>query len=140
MDNIEKLIERNVKYIRYALIGLAQLSGLSCLERPDNNVFLFLFLYYTEFSQHKIGIDKENKKGERLFTIITLGISVIIDCVWLGIFGGSNILSRIIGIIEVIVKLGFIGVLIARFISKGKTQIMDPNSASDRFNKLEEEE
>ena len=138
MDNLQKMIESNEKVIGYFVIGCIALAGLNCIERPDYNFFLYLFIYYTMIKKHKFQPEAKYITNERMFITFTLIVSFVIDFLWIMIYKNKNVkLSILLSWIEIIIKIPIFAIVFVMWIGNNKTVNLQNNP---HFDKLDEEE
>ena len=106
MERISTILKSNEKIIGYSLIGSCVIAGLNCLERPDYNLFLYLFIYYTMFSSgHTVKIQPSLQRNERMLATYVFAISMIIDILWVIFYKGSGLqIAMILSYIEIGIK------------------------------------
>lgn len=106
MERISNMLKANEKIIGYTLLGGCGLAGLNCLERPDYNLFLYLFIYFTMFSSgHSIQIQPVMQRTERMYATYVFGISIIVDFLWVIMYKGTgNGLAMMLTYIEIGLK------------------------------------
>ena len=137
MDNLKNMIESNHKAIGYFVIGCIALAGLNCIERPDYNFFLYLFIYYTIIKKHKFQPEAKYITNERMFLTFTLIVSFVIDFIWIMIYKNKNVnLSILLSWIEIIVKVPIFAIVVIMWLGSDKKVFKE----NDNFEKLDEEE
>ena len=95
MDKVYNLLKNQAKAVNVFLLLCAGFSSLITLERPDYNLFLFLFVAFSIF--WKIPQYKLNPKFiifERMLCTMTMTISLLVDLIW--IFTHKDINSSLI--------------------------------------------
>ena len=113
MDKIYKILKSNSKLCNIFLICCAGFSSLITLERPDYNLFLFLFVAFSIFwKQNQTKTNPKVISFERILCIITMTCSLLVDLIW--IFTHKGINSSIIiyfSWIEFFLKIFIIGLV-----------------------------
>ena len=95
MDKVYNLLKNQAKAVNAFLLLCAGFSSVITLERPDYNLFLFLFVAFSIF--WKIPQYKCNPKYiifERMLCTMTMTISLLVDLIW--IFTHKDINSSLI--------------------------------------------
>ena len=95
MDKVYNLLKNQAKAVNVFLLLCTGFSSLITLERPDYNLFLFLFVAFSIF--WKIPQYKVNPKYiifERMLCTMTMTISLLVDLIW--IFTHKDINSSLI--------------------------------------------
>ena len=84
MEKAYEHLKTHSNLIGSIILCCAAFSSVITLERPDYNLFLFVFIAYTMFS-------KENELKsirnviilERMFFTIVFFLSLVVDCIWI---------------------------------------------------------
>ena len=113
MEKIYQTLKIRSNLIGSIILGCAAFSSIITLERPDYNLFLFVFIAYTMFwKENELKpIQKIITLERRLFTFV-LTISLLVDLIW--IFTHSNLSSSFIiylSWIEFFIKILVVGVV-----------------------------
>ena len=113
MDKVYNILKARSNLIGSIILGCAAFSSIITLERPDYNLFLFVFIVYTMFwKENELKpIQKIITLERRLFTFV-LTISLLVDLIW--IFTHSNLSSSFIiylSWIEFFIKILVVGVV-----------------------------
>ena len=115
MDNIYKVLKSKSNMVYMFLLGCIAFSSIITLERPDYNLFLFLFVAFSMFWNKPISRLNPNPKliiFERMLCTITMTASLLVDLIWL--FSHSEINSSLIisfSWIEFFIKILVIGIV-----------------------------
>ena len=83
MDKVYNILKARSNLIGSIILGCAAFSSIITLERPDYNLFLFVFIAYTMFWKED-GL-KTNQKIinlERMLLTFVLIISLLVDVIW----------------------------------------------------------
>ena len=111
MDKIYKLLKTHSKIVNTFLIFCAGFSSIITLERPDYNLFLFLFVAFSMFwEQSQTRPNPKLIAFERILCTLTMTVSLLADLLW--IFTHKGINSSIIiyfSWIEFFLKIFIIG-------------------------------
>ena len=113
MEKLYQTLKTRSNLISSIILGCAAFSSIITLERPDYNLFLFVFIAYTMFWEENElkPIQKIMTLERRLFTFV-LTISLLVDLIW--IFTHSNLSSSFIiylSWIEFFIKILVVGVV-----------------------------
>ena len=113
MEKVYQTLKTRSNLICSIILGCAAFSSIITLERPDYNLFLFVFIAYTMFWEENElkPIQKIITLERRLFTFV-LTISLLVDLIW--IFTHSNLSSSFIiylSWIEFFIKILVVGVV-----------------------------
>ena len=113
MEKLYQTLKTRSNLISSIILGCAAFSSIITLERPDYNLFLFVFIAYTMFWEENElkPIQKIITLERRLFTFV-LTISLLVDLIW--IFTHSNLSSSFIiylSWIEFFIKILVVGVV-----------------------------
>ena len=113
MEKLYQTLKTRSNLISSIILGCAAFSSIITLERPDYNLFLFIFIAYTMFWEENElkPIQKIITLERRLFTFV-LTISLLVDLIW--IFTHSNLSSSFIiylSWIEFFIKILVVGVV-----------------------------
>ena len=113
MDKIYKIIKSQSKIINVFLMCCAGFSAIITLERPDYNLFLFIFVAFSIFwNQSQARLNPKLIDFERMLCTITMTASLLVDLIW--IYTHKEINSYIIiyfSWIEFFVKIFVIGIV-----------------------------
>ena len=113
MDKIHKIIKSQSKIINIFLMCCAGFSAIITLERPDYNLFLFIFVAFSIFwNQSQARLNPKLIDFERMLCTITMTASLLVDLIW--IYTHKEINSYIIiyfSWIEFFVKIFVIGIV-----------------------------
>ena len=113
MDSIYKLLKKQAKLANIFLLACVGFSSIITLERPDYNLFLFLFVAFSIFWKNPRS--RPNPKlivFERMLCTITMTASLLVDLIW--IYTHKDINSSFIifmSWIEFFVKIFIIGIV-----------------------------
>ena len=113
MDKVYKLLKSQAKFANVFLLICVGFSSIITLERPDYNLFLFLFVAFSIF--WKTPSSRPNPKliiFERMLCTITMTASLLVDLIW--IFTHKSINSSLIifmSWIEFFIKIVIIGIV-----------------------------
>ena len=141
MDKAYKILKNQSKIVNIFLMFCVGFSSIITLERPDYNLFLFLFVAFSMFWEQ--GQSKQNPKiiiFERMLFTFTMTLSLFVDLIWILTHNGINS-SFIIFFswIEFFIKICVI--LIVFIMWKGYSkQCSTEDIEGTGFNNLEEEE
>jgi hypothetical protein len=58
MDKIKNLVNLHKDKLNFALLGCAIVAAINCLERPDYNIFVYLYMYYVWFMMNDMKVKK----------------------------------------------------------------------------------
>ena len=112
MDKLYNFLKSKSKFINTFLICCAGFSSIITLERPDYNLFLFLFVAFSIFwNQSQTGINSKLISFERMLCTLVMTISLLGDLIW--IFTHKGINSSIViyfSWIEFFIKIFVIGI------------------------------
>ena len=113
MEKIYQILKTRSNLIGSIILGCAAFSSIITLERPDYNLFLFIFIAYTMFWKENESkpIQKVITLERMLFTFV-LTISLLVDLIW--IFTHSNLSSSFIiylSWIEFFIKILVVGIV-----------------------------
>ncbi len=115
MDSIYKSLKTNSNMVYMFLLGCIGFSSIITLERPDYNLFLFLFVAFSMFWNKSSSRPNPNPRliiFERMLCTITMTASLLVDLIWLSSHSGINS-SLIISLswIEFFIKIFVIGIV-----------------------------
>ena len=115
MDNIYKVLKSKSNMVYMFLLGCIGFSSIITLERPDYNLFLFLFVAFSMFWNKSSSRPNPKPKliiFERMLCTITMTASLLVDLIWLSSHSGINS-SLIISFswIEFFIKILVIGIV-----------------------------
>ncbi len=141
MDKIYKLLKSHSKIVNTFLICCAGFSSIITLERPDYNLFLFLFVAFSMFwDQSQTRPNPKLIAFERILCTLTMTVSLLADLLW--IFTHKGINSSIIiyfSWIEFFIKI--LVILIVYIMWQGyKKEGNTADIEGTGFNQFEEEE
>ena len=112
MDSAYKILKSRSNLLGSILLCCAAFSSIITLERPDYNLFLFIFIAYTMFwKQNELKPGNKIISLERMLFTLILSVSLLVDLIW--ILTHSNISSSFIiylSWIEFFVKILVVGV------------------------------
>ena len=141
MDKVYNLLKSHSMLVNTLLLLCAGFSAIITLERPDYNLFLFLFVAFSMFwNQSRTKINPKIIAFERILCTITMTVSLLVDLIW--IWTHKEINSSIIiyfSWIEFFIKIFVIGIVYIMWQGIKK----EGNSADIEgtgFKQLEEEE
>ena len=141
MDKIYKLIKSQSKFVNIFLICCAGFSSIITLERPDYNLFLFLFVAFSIFwNQSQTRLNPKLIDFERMLCTITMAASLLVDLIW--IYTHNEINSSIIiffSWIEFFIKILVIGIVFVMWQGYRRERTMADIEGTG-FRGLEEEE
>ena len=150
MERISNILKSNEKIIGYSLIGSCVIAGLNCLERPDYNLFLYLFIYYTMLSSvHTVKIQPSLQRNERMLATYVFAISMIIDILWVIFYKGSGLqIAMILSYIEIGIKFLLLFALVVMWQGTKTQGLLDSNQKDiegqaqqkDGFNAFKDEQ
>ena len=115
MDSIYKTLKTKSNMVYMFLLGCIGFSSIITLERPDYNLFLFLFVAFSMFWNKSNSRPNPNPRliiFERMLCTITMTASLLVDLIWL--FSHSGINSSLIisfSWIEFFIKILVIGIV-----------------------------
>ena len=139
MEGLARTIKNNENVIGYALLGGVGLTVISCLERSDFNLFLFIFVFYTTYSSgHQAKVIPQFESTELMLTSFMFAFSVVIDLLWVCLYRHSvSGIVCVVNYIEIILKV-IIGIcLMITWIGGKKKEPLTSNSSY--FKELKEE-
>ena len=91
MDKIYKLLKSHSKIVNTFLICCAGFSSIITLERPDYNLFLFLFVAFSMFwDQSQTRPNPKLIAFERILCTLTMTVSLLADLLWIFTHKGIN--------------------------------------------------
>lgn len=139
MEGIATTIKNNENIIGYVLLGGVGLTVISCLERSDFNLFLFIFVFYTVYSSgHQAKVIPQIESSELMLTSFMFVFSIVIDLLWVVFY--RNAVSGVVCVvnyIEIGIKV-FIGMcLVITWMGGRKKEPLTTNSSY--FKELREE-
>ena len=113
MDKVYKVLKNQAKLANIFLLLCVGFSAIITLERPDYNLFLFLFVAFSIFWKNTHS--KTNPKliiFERMLCTMTMTLSLLVDLIWIFTHKGFNS-SLIIYMswIEFFIKIVIIGIV-----------------------------
>ena len=113
MDKVFQLLKKHSNLIGNIILGCAAFSSIITLERPDYNLFLFVFIAYTMFwKENELQPNQKIITLERMLFTLVLTVSLIVDLIW--IFTHSNLNSSFIiylSCIEFFIKILVAGIV-----------------------------
>ena len=141
MDSAYKFLKSHNKIVNIFLLCCVGFSAIITLERPDYDLFLFLFVAFSMFwSQDQPKMNPKIIIFERMLCTFTMSLSLFVDLIW--ILTHNNINSSIIiyfSWIQFFIKIFVIFIVFIMW--KGyKKERGDANIEGTGFNELEEEE
>jgi len=141
MDSFYKFLKTNSNMIYMFLLGCIGFSSIITLERPDYNLFLFVFVAFSMFWNKSPS--KSNPKliiFERMLCTITMTASLLVDLIWLFSHSGINS-SLIISLswIEFFIKIFVIGIVFVMW-QGSKKEGLTADIEGTGFKEFEEEE
>ena len=140
MDKAYKILKSQAKLVNIFLLLCAGFSSIITLERPDYNLFLFLFVAFSIFWKNtQTRPNPKLIKFERMLCAITMTLSLLVDLIWIFTHKGINS-SFIIYMcwIEFFVKIFVIGIVFIMWQGYNKEGAIAELEGTD-FNQLEEE-
>ena len=141
MDNLYKALKSKSNIVNIFLLICVGFSAIITLERPDYNLFLFLFVAFSMFWNKSQS--RPNPKlitFERMLCTITMAASLIVDLIWIS--SHSEINSSLIiflSWIEFFVKIIIIGIAFIMWQGYKKEGLNSDNEGTG-FKEFEEEE
>ena len=95
MEKIYEFLKKRSNLIGSIILGCAAFSSIITLERPDYNLFLFVFIAYTMFwKENELKPIQKIINLERMLFTFVLTISLLVDLIW--ILTHSNLNSSFI--------------------------------------------
>ena len=95
MEKIYEFLKKRSNLIGSIILGCAAFSSIITLERPDYNLFLFVFIAYTMFwKESELKPIQKIINLERMLFTFVLTISLLVDLIW--ILTHSNLNSSFI--------------------------------------------
>ena len=140
MDKVYNILKARSNLIGSIILGCAAFSSIITLERPDYNLFLFVFIAYTMFWKEE-GL-KTNQKIinlERMLLTFVLIISLLVDVIWA--LSHSNLNSSFIiylSWIELVIKIFVIFIVYVMW-QGYKNESSQPELEGTGFKQFEEE-
>ena len=143
MDSFYKALKTNSNMVYMFLLGCIGFSSIITLERPDYNLFLFLFVAFSMFWNKSSSRPNPKPKliiFERMLCTITMTASLLVDLIWLSSHSGINS-SLIISLswIEFFIKIFVIGIVFVMW-QGYKKEGVTADIEGTGFRGLEEEE
>ena len=141
MDKVYNLLKSQSKLVNTFLICCAGFSAILTLERPDYNLFLFLFVAFSMFwNQAQSKVNPKIISFERILCTITMTASLLVDLLWIWTHKGINS-SFIIFFswIEFFIKIFVIGIVYIMW-QGSKKEVNTGDIEGTGFNKFEEED
>ena len=141
MDKAYNFFKSHTSLISTILLGCAAFSSIITLERPDYNLFLFLFVAFSIFWKNTHS--KTNPKiiiFERMLCTMTMTLSLLVDLIWIFTHKGINS-SLIIYMswIEFFIKI-FVIVIVFIMWQGYKKESSTTDGEGTGFRELEEED
>ena len=141
MDSLYKFLNTNSSTVYMLLLGCIGFSSIITLERPDYNLFLFLFVAFSMFWNKSPS--RPNPKliiFERMLCTITMSASLLVDLIWLSSHSGINS-SLIVSLswIEFFIKIVVIGIVFVMW-QGYKKEGLTADIEGTGFKEFEEEE
>ena len=141
MDNIYKLLKTKASLVNVLLLGCVGFSSIITLERPDYNLFLFLFVAFSIFWKNsQLSPNPKIIAFERMLCTITMTASLLVDLIW--IYTHKEINSSYIiymSWIEFFIKIIIIGIVYIMW-QGYKKEGYTANIEGTGFKQFEEEE
>ncbi len=140
MDKVYNILKARSNMIGSIILGCAAFSSIITLERPDYNLFLFVFIAYTMFWKED-GL-KTNQKIinlERMLLTFVLIISLLVDVIWT--LSHSNLNSSFIiylSWIELVIKI-FVIIIVFVMWQGNKSERSKSELEGTGFKEFEEE-
>ena len=140
MDKVYNILKARSNLIGSIILGCAAFSSIITLERPDYNLFLFVFIAYTMFWKED-GL-KTNQKIinlERMLLTFVLIISLLVDVIWA--LSHSNLNSSFIiylSWIELVIKI-FVIIIVFVMWKGNKKESSQSELEGTGFKQFEEE-
>ena len=140
MDKVYNNLKARSNLIGSIILGCAAFSSIITLERPDYNLFLFVFIAYTMFWKED-GL-KTNQKIinlERMLLTFVLIISLLVDVIWT--LSHSNLNSSFIiylSWIELVIKI-FVIIIVFVMWQGNKSESSKSELEGTGFKEFEEE-
>ena len=143
MDSFYKALKTNSNMVYMFLLGCIGFSSIITLERPDYNLFLFLFVAFSMFWNKSSSRPNPKPKliiFERMLCTITMTASLLVDLIWLSSHSGINS-SLIISLswIEFFIKILVIGIVFVMW-QGYKKEGVTADIEGTGFKQFEEEE
>ena len=143
MDSFHKALKTNSNMVYMFLLGCIGFSSIITLERPDYNLFLFLFVAFSMFWNKSSSRPNPKPKliiFERMLCTITMTASLLVDLIWLSSHSGINS-SLIISLswIEFFIKIFVIGIVFVMW-QGYKKEGVTADIEGTGFKQFEEEE
>ena len=143
MDKVYKLLKAQAKFANIFLLLCVGFSSIITLERPDYNLFLFLFVAFSMFWNKSSSRPNPKPKliiFERMLCTITMTASLLVDLIWLSSHSGINS-SLIISLswIEFFIKIFVIGIVFVMW-QGYKKEGVTADIEGTGFKQFEEEE
>ena len=139
MEGIATTIKNNENIIGYVLLGGVGLTVISCLERCDFNLFLFIFVFYTIYSSgHQAKVIPQIERTELMLTSAMFVFSIVIDLFWVCFY--RNTVSGVVYVvnyIEIVLKVVIGLCLVITWLGGKKKEPLTSNSSY--FGKLNED-
>ena len=140
MDKVYNDLKERSNLIGSIILGCAAFSSIITLERPDYNLFLFVFIAYTMFwKENELKpIQKIITLERRLFTFV-LTISLLVDVIWT--LSHSNLNSSFIiylSWIELVIKI-FVIIIVFVMWQGNKSESSKSELEGTGFKEFEEE-
>ena len=104
---LETTIKNNENIIGYVLLGGVGLTVISCLERCDFNLFLFIFVFYTIYSSgHQAKVIPQIEHTELMLTSVMFVFSIVIDLLWVCFYRNTVTgVVCVVNYIEIVLKV-----------------------------------
>ena len=112
MDKVYKILKNQAKLVNIFLLICVGFSSIITLERPDYNLFLFLFVAFSIFWKNSQRPNPKIIIFERMLCTITMLASLLVDLIWIFTHKGINS-SFIVFMswIEFFIKIFVIGIV-----------------------------
>ena len=113
MDKAYSFLNSQSKFINIFLLFCAGFSSIITLERPNYNLFLFLFVAFSIFwNNQNSKANPQLIKFERMLCTITMTASLVADLLWIFTHKGINSSTIIFfSWIEFFIKIFVIGIV-----------------------------
>ena len=84
MEKAYEFLKTRSNLIGSIILCCAAFSSVITLERPDYNLFLFVFIAYTMFwKENELKSIRNVIILERMFFTIVFFLSLVVDCIWI---------------------------------------------------------
>ena len=139
MEGIATTIKNNENIIGYVLLGGVGLTVISCLERSDFNLFLFIFVFYTTYSSgHQAKVIPQIERTESMLTSFMFVFSIVIDLLWVCFYRSTvSGVVCVVNYIEIVLKVIIGMCLVITWMGGKKKEPLTSNSS--HFKELHED-